>query len=168
MIANAGLGDLDALHKGDPTLINEVIKVNVIGVQNTILPFIPVMLKQDDGHIALVGSVASHIAWAGGGAYAASKFAVRALSESWRKTLPTTIDVTLICPGFVESEMTDPVEWTPFIIKTDIAEKKIVNALHKKKKMFIFPWQWRIVIAFKGLLDIFMANAARKMHKKTK
>ena len=62
--------------------------------------------------------------------------------------------------------MTDPVEWTPFIIKTDIAAKKIVNALHKKKKMFIFPWQWRIVIAFKGLLDIFMANAVRKMHKK--
>ena len=168
VIANAGLGYLDALHKGDPTLINEVIKVNVIGVQNTILPFIPVMLKQDSGHIALVGSIASHIAWAGGGAYAASKFAVRALSESWRKTLPTTIDVTLICPGFVESEMTDPVEWTPFIIKTDIAAKKIVNALHKKKKMFIFPWQWHIVIAFKGLLDIFMASAARKMHKRSK
>ncbi|MDC0152610.1 SDR family oxidoreductase, partial [bacterium] len=32
VIANAGLGYLDALHKGDPTLINEVIKVNVIGV----------------------------------------------------------------------------------------------------------------------------------------
>ncbi|HIF29579.1 MAG: SDR family NAD(P)-dependent oxidoreductase [bacterium] len=166
VIANAGRGDLDALHKGDPTIINEVIKVNVIGVQNTVLPFIPIMLKQDSGHIALVGSVASHIAWAGGGAYSASKFAVRALSESWRKTLPTTIDVTLICPGFVESEMTDPVEWTPFIIKTDIAAKKIVNALNKKKKMFIFPWQMRIVIAFKGLLDIVMTNAARKMHKK--
>jgi short-subunit dehydrogenase len=166
VIANAGRGDLDALHKGDPTIINEVIKVNVIGVQNTVLPFIPIMLKQDSGHIALVGSVASHIAWASGGAYSASKFAVRALSESWRKTLPTTINVTLICPGFVESEMTDPVEWTPFIIKTDIAAKKIVNALNKKKKMFIFPWQMRIVIAFKGLLDIVMTNAARKMHKK--
>ena len=54
VIANAGRGDLDALHKGDPTIINEVIKVNVIGVQNTVLPFIPIMLKQDSGHIALV------------------------------------------------------------------------------------------------------------------
>jgi len=166
VIANAGRGELDALHKGDPTIINEVIKVNVIGVQNTVLPFIPIMLKQDSGHIALVGSVASHIAWAGGGAYAASKFAVRALSESWRKTLPTTIDVTLICPGFVESEMTQKAKWKPFIIKTDIAAKKIVNALNKKKKMFIFPWQMRIVVAFKGLLGIVMTNAARKMHQK--
>jgi len=166
VIANAGRGDLDALHKGDPSAINEVIKVNVIGVQNTVVPFIPIMLEQQSGHIALVGSVASHIAWVGGGAYAASKFAVRALSESWRKTLPSSIDVTLICPGFVKSEMTDPVEWTPFIIKTDVAAKKIVNALNKKKKMFIFPWQWRIVIAFKSVLDIVMANAARKMHKK--
>ena len=45
VIANAGRGELDALHKGDPTIINEVIKVNVIGVQNTVLPFIPIMLK---------------------------------------------------------------------------------------------------------------------------
>ena len=146
--------------------MNEVIKVNVIGVQNTIVPFLPKMLEQDSGHIALVGSVASHIAWAGGGAYAASKFAVRALSESWRNTLPSTIDVTLICPGFVESEMTDPVEWTPFMIKTDIAAKKIVNALNKKKKMFIFPWQWHIVIKLKRIVAVMMANTARKMQKK--
>ena len=88
------------------------------------------------------------------------------MSESWRKTLPTTIDVTLICPGFVESEMTQKAKWKPFIIKTDIAAKKIVNALNKKKKMFIFPWQMRIVVAFKGLLGIVMTNAARKMHQK--
>jgi len=166
VIANAGRGELDALHKGSPTIMNEVIKVNVIGVQNTIVPFLPKMIEQDSGHIALVGSVASHIAWAGGGAYAASKFAVRALSESWRNTLPSTIDVTLICPGFVESEMTDPVEWTPFIIKTDVAAKKIVNALNKKKKMFIFPWQWHIVIKLKRIVAVMMANTARKMQKK--
>ena len=45
VIANAGRGDLDALHKGDPSAINEVIKVNVIGVQNTVVPFIPIKMK---------------------------------------------------------------------------------------------------------------------------
>ena len=124
------------------------------------------MLNQGRGHIALVGSVASHIAWVGGGAYAASKFAVKALSESWRKTLPETIDVTLICPGFVQSEMTDAVDWKPFLIQTDVAAKKIVNALNKKKKMLIFPWQWHFVIAFKNIVDLLMVNAARKAYKK--
>ena len=121
------------------------------------------MLNQGRGHIALVGSVASHIAWVGGGAYAASKFAVKALSESWRKTLPKTIDVTLICPVFVEREMTEKAEWKPFVIKTDVAAKKIVNALNKKKKMFIFPWQWHVVIAFKKILELLKENAARKV-----
>lgn len=166
VIANAGLGELDALHKGNPTMMNKVINVNVIGVQNTIVPFLPTMLKQGSGHIALVGSVASHIAWVGGGAYAASKFAVKALSESWRKTLPETIDVTLICPGFVQSEMTQKAEWKPFIIETSVAAKKIVNALNKKKKMLIFPWQWHFVIAFKNIVDLVMVNAARKAYKK--
>jgi hypothetical protein len=32
--------------------------------------------------------------------------------------------------------------------------------------VFIFPWQMRIVVAFKGLLGIVMTNAARKMHQK--
>ena len=46
------------------------------------------------------------------------------------------------------------------------AAKKIVNALNKKKKMFIFPWQWHIVIKLKRIVAVMMANTARKMQKK--
>ena len=51
----------------------------------------PSMIKKDMGHIAIIGSVASHFAWPGAGAYAASKHAVKALSavSYTHLTLPT-------------------------------------------------------------------------------
>ena len=164
VFANAGLGLLDFVEKGDPTVMNDMINTNVIGVNNTIVPFIPKMLEQYSGHIAVVGSVASYVAWPGSGAYAGSKWAVRALTGSLRNSLPKQISVTLICPGFVKSEMTDPVEFKPFLIGTEKAAKKIVRALDKKRKVFIFPWQWNIVVAFRKLIYLIMGREFQKKH----
>ena len=150
VFANAGLGLLDFVEKGDPSVMNDIINTNVIGVNNTVVPFIPKMLEQYSGHIAVVGSVASYVAWPGSGAYAGSKWAVRALTGSLRNSLPKQIAVTLICPGFVKSEMTDSMgTWAPFMIGTEDGVKRIIRALDKKKKMFIFP---RKYCFFKGNL----------------
>ena len=158
------MGLLDFVEKGDPSVMNDMINTNVIGVNNTVVPFIPKMLEQYSGHIAVVGSVASYVAWPGSGAYAGSKWAVRALTGSLRNSLPKQIAVTLICPGFVKSEMTDPVEFKPFLIGTEKAAKKIVRALDKKRKVFIFPWQWNMVVLFRKLIYIFMGRAFQNKH----
>ena len=169
VIANAGFGHIDQIHKGDPTVLNKIIDINVIGVINTVVPFMPSMIKNDRGHIAIVGSVASHFAWPGAGAYAASKHAVKALSQSWRRTLPKNVDVTLICPGFVKSEMTDTMgTWTPFMISTEDGVNRIVKALDKKKKMFIFPFIWKLVIFFEKPISFFMSKPFREAHKKNR
>ena len=169
VIANAGYGFVDKLHKGDPTELNKVIDTNVNGVINTVVPFMPSMIKKDMGHIAIIGSVASHFAWPGAGAYAASKHAVKALSVSWRKTLPKNVNVTLICPGFIKSEMTDSMgTWAPFMIGTEDGVKRIIRALDKKKKMFIFPLIWRLVIALEGPISFLMSKSFRENHKKNR
>jgi len=169
VIANAGFGHIDQIHKGDPTVLNKIIDINVIGVINTVIPFMPSMIKNNRGHIAIVGSVASHFAWPGAGAYAASKHAVKALSQSWRRTLPKNVDVTLICPGFVKSEMTDTMgTWTPFMISTEDGVNRIVKALDKKKKMFIFPFVWKLVILLEKPISYFMSIPFRKAHEKNR
>ena len=94
VFANAGLGLLDFIEKGNPSVMNDMINTNVIGVNNTVVPFIPKMLEQYSGHIAVVGSVASYVAWPGSGAYSGSKWAVRALTGSLRNSLPKQISVT--------------------------------------------------------------------------
>jgi NAD(P)-dependent dehydrogenase (short-subunit alcohol dehydrogenase family) len=54
----------------------------------------------------LLGSVAGHIATPDSAAYCMSKFAVRALAESFRGDLQADgIGVTLVSPGFVHSDI---------------------------------------------------------------
>ena len=94
VIANAGYGFVDRVHKGDPTELNKVIDVNVNGVINTVVPFMPSMIKNDKGHIAIIGSVASHFAWPGAGAYAASKHALRGFLETL--SMECTDEITIL------------------------------------------------------------------------
>ena len=41
VIANAGIGGDDGLYSGSAEMINKILKTNIIGVTNTIMPFIP-------------------------------------------------------------------------------------------------------------------------------
>ena len=59
------------------------------------------------GHVVHVASMAAHRVPPGSGVYAASKFAVRALTEALRQELrarQSPIRVTQVSPGYVETE----------------------------------------------------------------
>lgn len=66
------------------------------------------MLRQAKGRIINIGSTSSFIAFPGASVYAASKFAVRAITDSLRRELkPFGMSVILVAPGVVESEIWD-------------------------------------------------------------
>ena len=149
VIANAGVAASDNLSSGDPTKINQNLNINIIGVTNSIVPFVPTMKSQKAGNIVIMSSIASFTAPAYFGGYAASKVAVRRLGDTWRTTLKKhNVKVTTICPGYIKSEMTDVNEFKmPFLMDADVAAKKMVSAIKAGKKTYILPWQWRPVIA---------------------
>eukprot|EP01125_Pyxidicula_operculata_P018760 TRINITY_DN669_c0_g1_i3.p2 TRINITY_DN669_c0_g1~~TRINITY_DN669_c0_g1_i3.p2 ORF type:complete len:129 (-),score=26.03 TRINITY_DN669_c0_g1_i3:13-399(-) len=63
------------------------------------------MKQRGSGHIINISSTAGKIAYAKGGVYCASKFAVEAISDSLRaEVVDTPIRVTKISPGAVETE----------------------------------------------------------------
>ena len=69
---------------------------------------LPHFLKRRTGHVVNIGSVAGRWVYPGGGVYCATKFAVRALSESLRMDLlGTQIRVTNVEPGMVETEFSE-------------------------------------------------------------
>jgi NAD(P)-dependent dehydrogenase (short-subunit alcohol dehydrogenase family) len=61
VIANSGIGRNDDLLSGSSQKINKVLSTNVLGVTNTILPFIPAMKSQKNGTIVGISSVASFL-----------------------------------------------------------------------------------------------------------
>ncbi len=154
VIANAGVGSPDGIGTGDPSAVNHILETNILGVTNTIIPFVPKLKQNKGGRIAIISSVASFTHIPFHGAYSSSKVAVKFLAYSWRIALMKhNIKVSAICPGFVKSEMTDNKDFKrPFFMNTDIAAEKIKLAIEQGKKTYIFPWQWRFIVPIMKLI----------------
>ena len=106
IINNADLmphSPLERLKIGD---WDRMIDVNIKGVLYGIAAVLPYMKEQKGGHIINVSSVAGHKVRDGGVVYAASKHAVRVISEGLRQEVkPYNIRTTVISPGAVDTEL---------------------------------------------------------------
>jgi NAD(P)-dependent dehydrogenase (short-subunit alcohol dehydrogenase family) len=86
-----------------------VLDVNLMGVLHGIHTFLPhIRAHGEGGHIVNTASMAGMLRAPGLSPYAASKFAVVAMSEGLAMQLrPLGIGVTVICPGFVRTRISD-------------------------------------------------------------
>ena len=117
MINNAGLMPHSPLDRRKIDDWNQMIDVNIKGVLYGIAAALPYMQQQKAGHIINVSSVAGHKVRPGGVVYAATKHAVRVLSEGLRMEVkPYNIRTTVISPGAVDTELPNS------ITEPDIAE----------------------------------------------
>jgi NADP-dependent 3-hydroxy acid dehydrogenase YdfG len=113
MINNAGLMPQAPLERLKIDEWDRMIDVNIKGVLYGIAAALPHMQRQKAGHFINVSSVAGHKVGPGFAVYAATKHAVRALSEGLRQEVkPYNIRTTVISPGAVATELpngvTDP------------------------------------------------------------
>ena len=118
MINNAGLMPHSPLERLKIDDWNRTIDVNIKGVLYGIAAALPHMKAQKSGHIINVSSVAGHKVTPAGAVYAATKHAVRALSEGLRQEVKAyNIRTTVISPGAVATELPNA------ITEPDIAER---------------------------------------------
>jgi short-subunit dehydrogenase len=153
VIANAGIGIPSETLAGKSEPIAKLMRVNVIGVTNTIVPFVPIMVQQGSGTLVAVSSVAGHRGLPGRAAYSASKAAVITFMDALRLDLHgTNVHAMTLCPGFVHTPLTKSLPGKlPFVISTDQAVKLMTGAIDRRAKTFTFPWQMRIMSAFMKL-----------------
>lgn len=110
MLNNAGLMPHSPLERVKVDDWNRTIDVNIKGVLYGIGAALPHMKAQKSGHIINVSSVAGHKVRPGSAVYAATKHAVRVISEGLRMEVkPYNIRTTIISPGAVESELPDSI-----------------------------------------------------------
>jgi serine 3-dehydrogenase len=92
-------------HEGDPADWDLNIDTNFKGVAYVARAVIPHMLAAGRGHIVNIGSTAAHMVAPRGHVYAATKHAVRALTEGMSIDLSgTPLRVSLVDPGYVKTE----------------------------------------------------------------
>ena len=106
MLNNAGVMPQSLLEQLKVAEWDQMIDVNIKGVLYGIAAVLPVMKQQKSGHIINVSSVAGHRVGPGSSVYAATKFAVRAISEGLRQEVkPDNMRTTIISPGAVVTEL---------------------------------------------------------------
>ena len=108
--ANAGIsGGLATLDTITVEQFQEVLRVNLIGPYLLIKHASPLMVKKGKGSIVCTASVAGLRASAGGLPYSASKAGVISIVQSAANMLRATgVRVNAICPGLIETGMTQP------------------------------------------------------------
>jgi NADP-dependent 3-hydroxy acid dehydrogenase YdfG len=110
MINNAGLMPQSLLERLKVDEWDRMIDVNLKGVLYGIAAALPHMQRQKSGQIINVSSVAGHKVGPGSAVYAATKHAVRALSEGLRQEVkPYGLRTTVISPGAVATELPNTV-----------------------------------------------------------
>lgn len=110
IVNNAGLMPNSLLENLHVEEWERMVDVNLKGVLYGIAAALPHMIAQKSGHIVNVASVAGHKVGPGSAVYAATKHAVRALSEGLRQEVkPHRIRTTIISPGAVATELTSTI-----------------------------------------------------------
>ena len=153
VIANAGTGTIhDTVDS-----IYQTFDTNLYGVLNTIIPSIELYRQaphEDTKQIAIISSMAGYHGLSTCPAYSASKAAVKAYGEALRVKLKSEgIKVSIICPGFVRSRITDQNTCPmPFFMEAPAAAKIIAEGLEKNKGIISFPAPMRFATWLMSIL----------------
>jgi NADP-dependent 3-hydroxy acid dehydrogenase YdfG len=108
LVNNAGVMPLSPLSALKVDEWDWMINVNIRGVLHGIAAVLPRMEVQGHGHIVNVSSVGGFVVQPTAAVYAATKFAVRAISEGLRKE-SDKIRCTCVYPGVIESELANTI-----------------------------------------------------------
>ena len=108
LINNAGIGVFPVLGEITETDLLTVYNTNVFGLALLTQEIVPLFKAQQSGNIINIGSTASLKGFARGSVYAASKFAVRGMTQSWQAELrKDNIRVSLVNPSEVTTAFAD-------------------------------------------------------------
>ena len=111
IVNNAGNFALATVETTEPEAFRAAIDVNLIAPFLLVRAFLADMRARKRGHIVTIGSIADRVAFPENGAYAASKFGLRALHEVLRAELRGSgIRATLVSPGPVDTSLWDAID----------------------------------------------------------
>lgn len=162
LIANAGVTSImPGNGEGESwEAVSNVLAVNINGVFNSVYPLLEPMRQRKTGQIALVSSLAAFRGMPISPAYCASKAAIKSYGEALRGWLRHYgVNVSVICPGFVKSELSDHFpEPKLLVMSADKAAQIIQKGLSNNKEVISFPFPLDLGMKILALIPANLAN----------
>jgi NAD(P)-dependent dehydrogenase (short-subunit alcohol dehydrogenase family) len=104
LVNNAGIVVAGPIEFLPPDALREQLEVNLVGLVGLTQALLPA-LRRARGRIVNISSVNGRLATPFTGAYAASKFALEAVSDALRRELDGAVDVIVIQPGSFRTDV---------------------------------------------------------------
>ncbi|MDN4517652.1 SDR family oxidoreductase [Mycolicibacterium austroafricanum] len=145
VIVNAGIGKGYPLGGGKLWANKATIETNLVAALVQIESALEIFKAAGTGHLVLVASVLGNVGVPGTkAAYSASKAGVISLGESLRSEYASgPIKITVLEPGYIESEMTAKANKTMLMVDNETGVKAMVDAIEKEKGRAVVPgWPW--------------------------
>ncbi len=142
LVNNAAVGYFAKLLDTDVAEIERVFATNVVGATLMARECARIFVAQDAGTIINVGSTAAQKGFPGGSAYAASKFALTALTECWRAELRQhNVRVMQMNPSEVQTEFgrggQPRTEYDPTRLRAEDVAHVIVSLITLEQRGFV-------------------------------
>ncbi|HUL97950.1 MAG TPA: SDR family oxidoreductase, partial [Mycobacterium sp.] len=155
VIVNAGIGKGWPLGEGKLYANKATIETNLVAALVQIETALEMFKKAGAGHLVLISSVLGNKGVPGiKAAYAASKAGVSSLGESLRAEYAKgPIKVTVIEPGYIESEMTAKSASTMLMVDNATGVRAMVHAIERERGQAVVPrWPWAPLVQLLKLL----------------
>ncbi|MGY4711099.1 SDR family oxidoreductase [Mycolicibacterium sp. CBM1] len=155
VIVNAGIGKGAPLGSGKLWANKATIDTNLVAALVQTETALEMFKAAGSGHLVLISSVLGNKGVPGVKvAYAASKAGVSSLGASLRGEYSSgPIKVTVIEPGYIESEMTAKSNSTMLMVDNETGVRQIVDAIEREKGRAIVPgWPWIPLVALLKVL----------------
>ena len=145
VVINAGLGKGAPIGTGGHAANKQTAMTNFVAALAQIEATMEIFREQNAGHLVVISSMSAMRGMPGAGTtYAATKAGVAHLAEGLRvELMGTPIEVSVIYPGYIRSEMNARVRNAPFIVPTEKGVRAMVDAIERgKPRAYVPAWPW--------------------------
>ncbi len=145
VVINAGLGKGAPLGTGRYQANRETAMTNFVAALAQTEAAMEIFRAQKSGHLVMISSISAIRGMRKTiTTYAATKAGVAALAEGLQNENVPGVDVSIIYPGYIRSEMNAKVEQkTKFMVDTKTGVRAMVEAIEKRKaKAYVPAWPW--------------------------
>ena len=154
MIYLAALYEPMTAQNWDSNTAEVIADVNFLGGIRVLGHVVPQFVKNDAGHVVVIGSLSGYRGLPGALAYGASKAGLMHLAEAMRADLwKTGVKTQLFNLGFIQTRLTRKNQFEmPFIMTPENTAKYIVTAMGKSKFKFDTPWVFSLLFRLSRFL----------------
>lgn len=154
VVANAGVLGWRKAGDGNVAEDRRIIETNLLGAIAVIDAAVAQFKRQGRGQVVGISSISAYRGIPGSGAYSASKAALTNYLEALRLELAGKgIDVTVVHPGFVKTDIGPNMDKYPFAAEPAKVAKEIADGIARRRKNLIVPrFPWSLVLPALKLL----------------